>query len=71
MKATKLTIHHFRSFAEAEVFLNPYTLVVGTNNAGKTNLIDAIRLFYSKDIKLIMRSSETSLSLRLVIPSLG
>lgn len=51
MRAIRIKIHNFRSFAEAEILLNPYTLLTGANNSGKSNLIDAIRVFYEKDIK--------------------
>jgi len=51
MKAVSIKIHNFRSFAEVEIALSPYSLLVGANNSGKSNLIDAIRVFYEKDIK--------------------
>ena len=51
MRAVSIKIHNFRTFANAEVSLNPYSLLVGGNNTGKSNLIDAIRVFYEKDIK--------------------
>lgn len=51
MRAIAITIHNFRTFADAELRLSPYSLLVGANNTGKSNLIDAIRVFYEKDIK--------------------
>jgi putative ATP-dependent endonuclease of the OLD family len=48
MKAIELTVHNFRSLKDATVELNPFTLVVGPNNAGKSNLLAAIRVFYEK-----------------------
>lgn len=40
-----LTIHNFRSCKETEVKFQPgVTLLVGENNAGKSNIVDAIRL---------------------------
>ena len=51
MRAVSIKIHNFRSFADAEIALTPYSLLVGVNNSGKSNLIDAIRVFYEKDIK--------------------
>lgn len=51
MRAITIKIHNFRTFADAELTLSPYSLLVGANNTGKSNLIDAIRVFYEKDIK--------------------
>lgn len=51
MRAVKLTIHNFRSIKHSELALGPYSLLVGANNAGKSNVIDAIRVFYEKEIK--------------------
>ena len=51
MRAIAITIHNFRTFAHAELRLSPYSLLVGANNTGKSNLIEAIRVFYEKDIK--------------------
>ncbi|MDW8289067.1 MAG: AAA family ATPase, partial [Flammeovirgaceae bacterium] len=51
MRAVAIKIHNFRTFADAELSLSPYSLLVGANNTGKSNLIDAIRVFYEKDIK--------------------
>lgn len=45
MYLDKLTLNNFRSFAESEVPLcKDLTLLVGENNGGKSNAIDAIRL---------------------------
>jgi predicted ATP-dependent endonuclease of OLD family len=51
MRAIAISIHNFRTFANAELRFSPYSLLVGANNTGKSNLIDAIRVFYEKDIK--------------------
>jgi len=51
MKAVSIHIHNFRTYDDAEISLLPYTLLLGVNNCGKSNLIDAIRVFYEKDIK--------------------
>jgi hypothetical protein len=42
MKATSIIIHNFRSIIQAEINLDNYSLLVGTNNSGKSNIIDAI-----------------------------
>lgn len=51
MKATRINIHNFRTFQDSEILLSPYSLLLGINNCGKSNLVDAIRVFYEKDIK--------------------
>ena len=43
-----LGIHNFRSIEDVEIELLPYSLLVGPNNSGKSNLIAAIRAFYEK-----------------------
>lgn len=50
MRAVSIKIHNFRTFSDVELHLTPYSLLLGTNNAGKSNLVDAIRVFYEKDI---------------------
>jgi predicted ATP-dependent endonuclease of OLD family len=39
-------IHNFRSVIDATFDLSDYALLVGANNAGKSNVIDALRAFY-------------------------
>lgn len=51
MKAIKIHVHNFRTFQDEEINLSSYSLLLGINNCGKSNLIDAIRVFYEKDIK--------------------
>lgn len=51
MKATNLHIHNFRSFLDSKFELSEYSILLGVNNSGKSNLIDAIRIFYDKDLK--------------------
>jgi len=41
---TKLRIQNFRSFVDAEVKLRPFSLVVGANGSGKSNLLRALEL---------------------------
>jgi DNA replication and repair protein RecF len=43
MRLARLTLDHFRSYAAAELHLDPgLTIVAGPNGAGKTNLLEAI-----------------------------
>lgn len=51
MKIKKVTIHNFRSIIDADFDLENYSLLVGENNAGKTNVITALRIFYENDIR--------------------
>ena len=48
MKLEKIIIHNIRSFKDAEFITPAYTLLVGENNSGKTNLLYALRLFYEE-----------------------
>ncbi|MBX9929153.1 MAG: AAA family ATPase [Gemmatimonadaceae bacterium] len=51
MRAVRLAVHNFRSILDADVELERYSLVLGANNSGKSNLLAAIRVFYEKDLK--------------------
>jgi len=51
MKIHQLTIHNFRSIKHQSFYLQNYSLLIGGNNSGKTNVIDALRIFYEKDLK--------------------
>lgn len=49
MRITHISLHNFRGIIDQEFSLNPYTLLIGGNNAGKSTIVDAIRAFYEKD----------------------
>lgn len=49
MKLTGVKIHNFRGVLDQGIALKNYSLLVGPNNAGKSSVIDAIRVFYEKD----------------------
>ena len=49
MKIKSITIHNFRSIKRKAFNLNDYSLLIGANNSGKTNVIDALRIFYEKE----------------------
>lgn len=55
MKLRHVQVHNLRSVKDAEFGLEDYCVLVGCNNAGKTNLLDAIRLFYEEGIKFDAR----------------
>ena len=46
MKIHTVFLHNFRSVKETKIELENYSLLVGENNAGKTNVITALRIFY-------------------------
>ena len=48
MKLREIQIHNFRSIIDARIEVSNYGLLIGSNNSGKSNVIDAIRLFYSQ-----------------------
>ena len=50
MKMREIVIHNFRSIHHRKICLKDYSLLVGPNNSGKSNTIDAIRVFY-EDLK--------------------
>lgn len=49
MKLRNVKICNFRGINDLDVALDDYSLLVGPNNAGKSSVIDAIRVFYEKD----------------------
>ncbi|WP_179317925.1 ATP-dependent nuclease [Winogradskyella undariae] len=46
MKIYKIKIHNFRSIKDGTFYLNDYSLLIGENNAGKSNVFRALRVFY-------------------------
>lgn len=46
MKLRKVTIHNIRSVRDATFEVSNYSMLVGENNVGKTNIFTALRLFY-------------------------
>lgn len=47
MKIQKVKIKNFRTFKKCDCFLLPYTVFVGKNNAGKSNLMKALDVFFN------------------------
>jgi len=56
MQLQKVKIHNLRSILDADFDLEKYSLLVGENNAGKTNIITALRIFYEDDIKFDVKN---------------
>ena len=46
MKIRTVSLHNFRSIKDIKFDLEDHSLLVGENNAGKTNVITALRIFY-------------------------
>ncbi len=46
MRIRTVALHNFRSIKDVKFDLEDHSLLVGENNAGKTNVITALRIFY-------------------------
>lgn len=55
MYISKLRIRNYRNFQFTEIDLKPFTLIIGENNVGKTNLLNAIGLIFSQEITTFKR----------------
>ncbi len=40
---TKITLHNWKSFKEASLYIDPLTVLIGLNASGKSNVVDALR----------------------------
>lgn len=49
MKIRNITIHNFRSIKDESFTLENFSLLIGENNVGKSNVITALRVFYEND----------------------
>jgi putative ATP-dependent endonuclease of OLD family len=64
MKLRRLRIHNFRSVIDADIEVHDYTMIVGANNAGKSNVLAALRAFYedvkwtAEDVPMVGKASE-------------
>ena len=58
MRILHIKIHNFRGIIDEEFELQPYTLLIGSNNAGKSTVVDAIRSFYEKDKYTFQENSD-------------
>ncbi len=57
MYISSLRIKNFRNFSDPpfQMDLRPFTLVIGENNIGKTNLLAALSLLFCQEISVIQR----------------
>ena len=46
MKISGIRIHNYRSIIDSEIEAHGYLMLVGANNAGKSNVVNALRTFY-------------------------
>jgi predicted ATP-dependent endonuclease of OLD family len=51
MKIKHIKIHNFRSIKDGEFDIENYSLLIGENNAGKSNVFRALRIFYEDNLK--------------------
>lgn len=49
MKLKKVWIHNFRSLRDVQFTTDDYSILVGENNCGKSNILCALRAFYEVD----------------------
>jgi len=57
MNLKSITIHNFRSIKDAHFNLENYSVLIGANNQGKSNILKALRVFYEHD-KLKFKKDE-------------
>jgi len=50
LKIESINIHNFRSIKDCSLNVYDYSVLVGANNAGKTNLLTVLRVFYEDGI---------------------
>ncbi|WP_435357762.1 AAA family ATPase [Emticicia sp. SJ17W-69] len=55
MYISKITVQNYRNFSSLELDLQSFTLIIGENNVGKTNLLNAIGLILSPDISFFQK----------------
>ena len=57
MYIQRLTIQNYRNFSDSPfaIQLRPFTLLLGENNIGKANLLNAIALLFSQEIAVFQR----------------
>ena len=50
MYISRIKIKNYRNFQAFEMELKPFTVIIGENNIGKSNLMDAISLILANDV---------------------
>ena len=52
MYISKVVIKNYRNYEEFSIELKPFVTVIGENNIGKSNLLEAISLVLSHDFSV-------------------
>lgn len=55
MYISKISVQNYRNFSSLDIDMQPFTLIIGENNVGKTNLLNAIGLILSPDISFFQK----------------
>jgi predicted ATP-dependent endonuclease of OLD family len=55
MYISHISIKNYRNFNDFEMDLKPFTLIIGENNIGKTNLLNALGLIFSQEISVFRK----------------
>lgn len=55
MYIQKISIQNYRNFKQLSIKLQKFTLIIGENNIGKTNLLNALGLIFSNEISFISK----------------
>lgn len=50
MYISNLSIKNFRNFTTFDIDLKPFTLIIGENNTGKSNMLEALCLLLGQEI---------------------
>ena len=53
MRLSNVTIKNYRNFIDSEINFNDKSLVIGPNDVGKTNLLNAIRIVLDKSFSYL------------------
>ena len=53
MRLSNATIKNYRNFIDSEINFNNNSLIIGTNDVGKTNLLNAIRIILDKSFSYL------------------
>lgn len=52
MHICKVQVENYRNFEKFSIDLKPFTVIVGANNVGKSNLLNAMRLVINQDLSI-------------------
>lgn len=57
MRISRIAIQNYRNFKSFEIDLKEFSLIIGENNIGKTNFLNALGLIFSQDITFFKKRS--------------